>query len=213
VVPSLPAAQRRRLRRELAWQGYGELSSGVFAHPEVRARGASAENGQRASHGRAVGGQPTWPDATLVFDADLAAPATAATLIAKGWDLHALAQRYRAFAGRFERVLATLREPPDPQTGFVLRTLLIHEYRRLHLRDPLLPERSLPPEWPGTRAALLCRALYAAVFAASETHLSSVGTQLSGALPPADPAVLERFGGIAPRELGGTRRAAKHCNE
>jgi phenylacetic acid degradation operon negative regulatory protein len=187
VLPSLPAAQRQRLRRELAWQGYGELSSGVFAHPEVRARG----------------GQPTWPAGTLVFDADLAAPATAATLIAKGWDLQALALRYRAFAARFERVLAALREPPDPETGFVLRTLLIHEYRRLHLRDPLLPERSLPPEWPGTRAALLCRALYGAVFAASETHLSSVGTQLSGALPPADPAVLERFGGIAPRGSSG----------
>jgi phenylacetic acid degradation operon negative regulatory protein len=190
VVPSLPAAQRQRLRRELAWQGYGELSSGVFAHPE-------------ASHGRAVGGRRTWPAGTLVFDADLAAPAMAATLIAKGWDLPALALRYRAFAARFERVLAALREPPDPETGFVLRTLLIHEYRRLHLRDPLLPERSLPPEWPGTRAALLCRALYAAVFAASETHLSSVGTQLSGALPPADPAVLERFGGIAPRGASG----------
>jgi phenylacetic acid degradation operon negative regulatory protein len=187
VLPSLPAAERQRLRRELAWQGYGELSSGVFAHPEVRARG----------------GQPTWPAGTLVFDADLAAPAMAATLIAKGWDLQALALRYRAFAGRFERVLAALREPPDPETGFVLRTLLIHEYRRLHLRDPLLPERSLPPEWPGTRAALLCRALYGAVFAASETHLSSVGTQLSGTLPAADPAVLERFGGIAPRSSSG----------
>ena len=195
VVPALPAAQRQRLRRELAWQGYGELSSGVFAHPEVRAR-----DGARASRGRAVGGQPTWPTGTLVFDADLAAPATAAMLIARGWDLQALALRYRAFAARFDRVLAALREPPDPQTGFVLRTLLIHEYRRLHLRDPLLPERSLPPEWPGTRAALLCRALYTAVFAASETHLSRVGMQLCGALPAADPAVLERFGGIAPRE-------------
>ena len=64
-----------------------------------------------------------WPAGTLVFDADLAAPATAATLIEKGWDLQALAQRYRAFAGRFERVLAALREPPDPETGFMLRTL------------------------------------------------------------------------------------------
>jgi phenylacetic acid degradation operon negative regulatory protein len=200
VVPSLPAAQRQRLRRELAWQGYGELSSSVFAHPEVRARGAFSQVRQGASI-RAVGGQPTWPVGTLLFDADLAAPATAAVLIAKGWDLKALALRYRAFAGRFERVLAALREPTDPETGFVLRTLLIHEYRRLHLRDPLLPERLLPPAWPGTRAALLCRALYAAVFAASETHLSSVGTQLTGALPPADPAVLERFGGIAPPAL------------
>ena len=194
VLPSLPAAERQRLRRELAWQGYGELSSGVFAHPQLRARG-----GAGPSSARAVGGRPTWPVGTLVFDADLAAPATDAALIAQGWDLKALALRYRAFAGRFERVIAALREPPDPETGFVLRTLLIHEYRRLHLRDPLLPQRLLPPEWPGTRAALLCRALYAAVFAASETHLSRVGLQLSGALPPADPAVLERFGGIAPQ--------------
>jgi phenylacetic acid degradation operon negative regulatory protein len=188
VMPSLSGAERQRLRRALAWQGYGELSSGVFAHPQVRACG-----------GHGVGRRPTWPDGTLVFDADLAAPATAAALIAKGWDLKELALRYRAFAGRFERVLAALREPPDPETGFVLRTLLIHEYRRLHLRDPLLPERLLPAEWPGTRAALMCRALYAAVFAASETYLSRVGTQLSGALPPADPSVLQRFGGIAPR--------------
>jgi phenylacetic acid degradation operon negative regulatory protein len=185
VLPSLPAAQRQRLRRELAWQGYGELSSGVFAHPQWRAEGASG-----ASSG-------TWPVGTLVFDADLAAPATAAALIANGWDLKALAARYRGFAERFERVLASLHESPSPETGFVLRTLLIHEYRRLHLRDPLLPERLLPAEWPGTRAALVCRALYAAVFAASEVYLSSVGARLAGALPPADTAVLERFGGIA----------------
>jgi phenylacetic acid degradation operon negative regulatory protein len=187
VLPSLPAAQRQRLRRELGWLGYGELSSGVFAHPEPRAGGGVTASDNRAE----------WPLGTLVFDADLKAPATAAALTAKGWDLKALALRYRAFAGRFERVLAALGEPLDPETGFVLRTLLIHEYRRLHLRDPLLPERLLPAEWPGTRAAVLCRAVYGAVFAASERHLSRVGAQLAGALPPADPAVLKRFGGIA----------------
>jgi len=188
VLPSLPAAQRQRLRRELAWQGYGELSSGVFAHPQLHALGGGSGSGRRAE----------WPAGTLVFDADLAAPATDAVLIEEGWDLKALAQRYRTFVKRFERVLGALSRVPGPETGFVLRTLLIHEYRRLHLRDPLLPERLLPPEWPGTRAALLCRAVYAAVFAASETNLSRVGAQLAGALPSADPAVLERFGGIAP---------------
>ena len=188
VLPALPAAERQRLRRELAWQGYGELSSGVFAHPKLRAPDSGAAGGRRAE----------WPAGTLIFDADLAAPAMDAVLVEDGWDLKALAQRYRAFVSRFERVLGALAEPPLPETGFVLRTLLIHEYRRLHLRDPLLPERLLPPEWPGTRAALLCRALYAAVFAASETHLSRVGAQLAGALPAAEPAVLRRFGGIAP---------------
>ncbi len=184
VIPALPAAERQRLRRELAWQGYGELSSGVFAHPELRANGAGQANNAQ------------WPHGTLVFDADLASPATAATLIANGWDLKALGLRYLAFVERFERVLGALHEPPEPETAFVLRTLLIHEYRRLHLRDPLLPERLLPPEWPGIRAALVCRSLYAAVFAASEIYLSRVGAQLAGALPAVDPAVLQRFGGI-----------------
>jgi phenylacetic acid degradation operon negative regulatory protein len=185
VLPPLAAKERQRLRRELAWQGFGELSSGVFAHPQ--ARGAGRREPMRRAD---------WPADTLVFDANLASSATAATLISAGWDLKALAQRYRLFASRFEGVLAGLRMLPDPETGFVLRTLLIHEYRRLHLRDPLLPERLLPPAWPGIRAAELCRAIYAAVFAASETHLSQQGVRLDGPLPPADRAVLERFGGI-----------------
>lgn len=186
VLPPLAAKERQRLRRELAWQGFGEFSSGLFAHPQARG-GAGREPLRRAD----------WPAHTLVFDADLASPAMAATLIEAGWDLDALAQRYRAFASRFEIVLAALRAPPAPRTGFVLRTLLIHEYRRLHLRDPLLPERLLPAAWPGIRAAALCRAIYAAVFAPSETYLSDIGLRLDGTLPPADPAVLTRFGGIA----------------
>jgi len=197
VLPPLPAAKRQRLRRELAWQGYGELSSGVFAHPQLRDLGGGI-GGCTGLGGAGAGRRAEWPSGTLVFDADLATPATDGVLIEEGWDLKALAQRYRAFVSRFERVLGALSEPPGPETGFVLRTLLIHEYRRLHLRDPLLPERVLPPEWPGTRAALLCRGVYGAVFAASETHLSRVGAQLAGALPPADAAVLERFGGINP---------------
>lgn len=186
VLPPLPAKERQRLRRELAWQGFGELANGIFAHPQAHSAG-HREPMRRAD----------WPPDTLVFNADLASPATAETLIAEGWDLASLAQRYRSFADRFERVLAALVSPADPRTGFVLRTLLIHEYRRLHLRDPLLPQRLLPAAWPGLRAAELCRAIYAAVFTASETHLSRVAARLDGALPPADPGVLARFGGIA----------------
>jgi phenylacetic acid degradation operon negative regulatory protein len=188
ILPASPAGKRQRLKRELGWQGFGELSSGVFAHPDA---------GPRAAEGllRQVG----LPSGALVFEADLALPATAATLIDLGWDLEDLAERYRRFAIRFARVKEALCAPPDPETGYVVRTLLIHEYRRLHLRDPLLPERLLPAEWPGTRAHGICRAIYAAVFMASEAHLSAVATQLDGTLPPADSAVMRRFGGIEER--------------
>jgi phenylacetic acid degradation operon negative regulatory protein len=186
ILPALTAAARQRLRKELAWQGFGEISSGVFAHPEAPSSSADTLLDR-------IG----LPPGTLVFDADLAAPAASPTLVSLGWDLKDLAQRYRRFAARFDRALEALRAPPDPETGYVLRTLLIHEYRRLHLRDPLLPERLLPPEWPGIRAQQLCRAIYTRVFAASEAYLSSVAARLDAPLPQAEPAVLRRFGGIA----------------
>jgi phenylacetic acid degradation operon negative regulatory protein len=192
VLPSMPVAQRRRLRQELAWQGFGELGNGVFAHPQLPAR-ALAWQIREAN----------LPERTLVFEADLAAPATPAPLVALGWDLDDLAKRYQRFAARFALVEAALGGPVEPRTGFVIRTLLIHEYRRLHLRDPLLPARLLPSDWPGLKAAELCRAIYPRVFGASEAHLSAVAHQLDGPLPPAEPSILQRFGGFAPVDSPG----------
>jgi phenylacetic acid degradation operon negative regulatory protein len=187
VLPSsMPVAQRRRLRQEFSWQGFGELGNGVFAHPQLPAR-ALAWQIREAN----------LPDRTLVFEADLASPATPAPLMELGWDLEDLGERYRQFVHRFGLVDAALTGPLEPEIGFIVRTLLIHEYRRLHLRDPLLPARLLPEHWPGLEAAELCRCIYARVFAASEAHLSAVAAQLDGALPPAGPSIMQRFGGFA----------------
>jgi phenylacetic acid degradation operon negative regulatory protein len=196
VLPAAPVAQRRRLRQELGWQGYGELGNGVFAHPELPAR-ALAWQIREAN----------LPERTLVFEADLASPATPASLIRLGWDLKDLARRYQRFVERFGRVHAALGPRVDPEIGFIVRTLLIHEYRRLHLRDPLLPARLLPADWPGLKAAELCRSIYARVFATSEAHLSAVATRLDGGLPPAEPSTLRRFGGFAEPARPNPRRS------
>jgi phenylacetic acid degradation operon negative regulatory protein len=185
VLPPMPAAKRQRLRRDLAWQGFGELSSGVFAHPKPAGAGWHVR-------------QTELPRTALVFEAALASPTSPGTLVDLGWDFKELAERYRRFVHQFERVESALRVRPDPETAFVLRTLLIHEYRRLHLRDPLLPERLLPAEWPGIRASQLCRAIYGRVLEASESHLSAVAAQLKGVLPAADASIMQRFGGMTP---------------
>ena len=197
VLPSLPAAQRQRLRRELAWQGYGELSSGIFAHPLPRTLG-----GGRGRHAE-------FPAGTLVFDADLAAPATDALLIEEGWDLKELAQRYRAFVRRFERVLGALCEPPDPETGFVLRTLLIHEYRRLHCATRCCPSDCCRPIGRELERRSCAAPCMPPCSQPPRSYLSSVGAQLAGALPCADAAVLERFGGIAPASRTSVRAPAR----
>jgi phenylacetic acid degradation operon negative regulatory protein len=178
VLPVMRAGERQRLRKELAWRGFGELSSGVFAHPEA-------------------GSVPPLPDRTLVFDANLAGHLEPGALVDLGWDLADLGKRYRRFVQRFERAREPLGAVPiEPEAAFILRTLLIHEYRRLHLRDPLLPQSLLPAEWPGTRAASLCREIYVQVFNASEVYLSAAAARLNGRLPPPDRTVMQRFGGL-----------------
>jgi phenylacetic acid degradation operon negative regulatory protein len=186
VLPAMRAADRQRLRKELVWRGFGELSNGVFAHPEAEAN----EVALRTSAG-------PLPADTLVFDANLADHLAPGALVGLGWDLADLGKRYRRFVQRFERALGALRRTSiEPEAAFILRTLLIHEYRRLHLRDPLLPQSLLPANWPGTRAAALCREIYVQVFAASEIYLSACASRVNGALPPPDSTVMQRFGGL-----------------
>ena len=134
----------------------------------------------------------------IIFDANLADPDDAQKLVTLGWDLEELGTRYQRFVKRFERVQQTLARfgAFDPLGSFIVRTLLIHEYRRLHLRDPLLPPRLLRANWPGIHAAEVCRDIYSRVFAASEAHLSAIALQLNGPLPPPDASIRQRFGGL-----------------
>jgi phenylacetic acid degradation operon negative regulatory protein len=189
VVPPMRAAQRRAIREELVWRGFGEISATVFAHPEFDSRALRA---QRRSTGLL--------SKVIAFDATLAEDDAPQRLVQLGWDLNDLGLRYQRFVKRFRRVHAELQRRPEtaPLDCFLVRTLLIHEYRRLHLRDPLLPAQLLRADWPGAQAAALCRDVYARVFAASEIHLSRVAATLTGPLPPADPSVMQRFGGIGP---------------
>jgi phenylacetic acid degradation operon negative regulatory protein len=189
VVPPMRAALRNEIRQELTWLGFGEISASVFAHPEF--------DSQPLREQRSLGGLL---GKVVAFEARLAEDDAPQRLIQLGWDLDDLGLRYRRFVARFAGVQEELARQciPDPQECFLVRTLLIHEYRRLHLRDPLLPAQLLQPDWPGTRAAALCRDIYDTVFGPSELHLTRVASRLAGPLPAADASVMLRFGGIRP---------------
>jgi phenylacetic acid degradation operon negative regulatory protein len=122
-------------------------------------------------------------------------------LVAAGWDLAELARRYRRFVDSFTAVRAALATQADvsPQAAFIIRTLLIHDYRKIHLRDPLLPPALLPADWVGAAAYELCADLYAKVFAAAEEFLTDTASTLEKDLPPADLSAYKRFGGISMR--------------
>ena len=73
------------------------------------------------------------------------------------------------------------------------RILLIHHYRRVVLRDPLLPAALLPADWPGRAARTLCGEIYRGLLPASEQWLDRHGTNESGPLPEAAASLWQRF--------------------
>ena len=84
-------------------------------------------------------------------------------MVARAWDLAGSPADYRRFLRRFGSVIERFRgrqAAHDPAQSFVVRTLLIHAYRRVLLRDPQLPAALLPLDWPGAAAYALCRDFY-----------------------------------------------------
>ncbi len=181
--------RRDALRSDLRWQGFGQLAPGVLLHPdpdEAALRQALADAGAAST--------------ALVMRATAEAGARTANrdLVNRCWDLKRLAAEYAAFLDTFRPVWQALNgaEHLDPKTCFVVRTLLMHAYRRVLLRDPKLPDELLEADWPGTSARLLCRNLYRLIQAAAEQHLMAELESADGAVPEAHPTYFLRFGGL-----------------
>jgi phenylacetic acid degradation operon negative regulatory protein len=176
---------RRQLRRELEWLGFGQLAPGAYAHPD-----ADVERVRRELT------DPSWLDDALVLSAESIDAGTDRRLIDRGWNLGDLERRYRRFIRLFAPVLAAAdsRAALGGEAALIVRTLLIHEYRRVHLRDPLLPRSLLPPDWAGAEAYELCRSLYGRVYRAADRHLDAVASTRRGALPEPAAEARARFG-------------------
>ena len=184
----LPSADGRdRLRDELRWLGFGQLNPGLLAHPT-----RSSENTRDQL--QAAGARPSQ---TVVLESRTGDLAADRAIARQGWDLADLEKRYARFVRAFEPAqAATLSDRLDPESAFVLRTLLIHEFRRIHLRDPLLPLTLLPRGWIGETAYSLTREIYTRVFGPAEAWLSETAATLAGPLPPPHAEVRRRFGGL-----------------
>ncbi len=85
-----------------------------------------------------------------------------------------------------------------------MRTLLVHGYRRVRLRDPQLPAALLPAAWPGRAAYDLCRDVYRAAEPLAATHLAAVLAEDREPLLPALPEFLTRFERPSGCRRGGT---------
>jgi phenylacetic acid degradation operon negative regulatory protein len=194
LPPAASAAQKaaqKSARGEMLWLGFGQVRPGVLAHPNLSVAETRLQLDELQMDGNAM----IMKAVTEGAEADRA-------LVEAGWDLADISRRYRKFVESFEPVRDAVTAQVPPQTAFVIRTLLIHEYRKIHLRDPLLPHSLLPEDWIGAQAYELCGSLYRAVFSPADQFVSDVAETLSGKLTRPSRQTFRRFGGLDETSAG-----------
>jgi phenylacetic acid degradation operon negative regulatory protein len=197
LTAGLDSERRELVRRELSWLGFAAIAADVLAHPSPDPADLDSQLKRLDSgdlvvmSGRGTG--PTLRNGAL------------RDLVHRSWNLQDIEQRYAAFLDRFRPAFAATRRrgTVPPRTAFHLRTLMLQEYRKILLRDPLLPAELLPQAWHGVPAYQLCRNLYRRVYSAADEYLSETMETAEGPLPPPSPDFYRRFGGLASVEGKG----------
>jgi phenylacetic acid degradation operon negative regulatory protein len=154
-IPEDRRALRDGIRKQLAWLGFGPLGGGAYASPRDVASAAR----------RLVAGSGLSRYAR-VFTASYDGPGDDADLVARCWDLRAIARRYAAFVEHYEplfrRDVRRQRAGAlDDVDAFATRFALTHDFRRFPFIDPGLPDALLPAHWVGHRALSLFRGHHA----------------------------------------------------
>lgn len=130
--------RRDRLRTRLAFLGAGELSPSLFVSPHVG----------RDTEVRTVLAELGLDSDSVVLRAAVDDPTDRDALVARAWDLAALATEYATFVDRHGD-----RSPTSPEQAFVSSVELVDDWRRFPFVDPELPTDLLPEGWVGAVAA------------------------------------------------------------
>lgn len=188
LMSGVAPATRDIVRKELGWLGFGPLSPNVLAHPVPDMTGLD----------RALERLGLADDLVVMTGRTVRNEPGMRALVQDSWNLGDIDERYANFVERFRPLIKAHGKDANVSTksAFLVRTLLIQEYRKVLLRDPQLPAELLPADWHGTAAYQLCRNLYQVVYAPADDYLSRTMETAEGPLPPASASFMQRFGGL-----------------
>ncbi len=179
IAPRPPAEQEAGFLR----QGFA-VAGAFLIGPDRSPRAVPAQSGLPG---------PVFRAETVAGDEEL--PAFAA----RYWELDPLADAYGTFLDRYRRLsdyLAT-GEPLRGADAMAARLILVHDYRLVLLRDPRLPVRALPQDWPGREARSLFADLYRRLSPETDRHTGMHLQSVSGILPASTEATDKRLRTIA----------------
>ena len=175
VVLHANGSGRDALRHQFTQLGYGSALPGLWLAPEGRNPPDIAPPALRLS---------------AQTDED-----SSRKLAAQAWPLADIGEAYRRFTDLFAPLdqALTARAALSSIDALLARILMIHEYRRVILRDPILPFALLPENWPGAAARQLCGGLYHKLLPASELWLAEKVLTETGPAPKPAAEFYDRF--------------------
>jgi len=186
VLPSfVPESQQINFKRQLHWLGFSSLSSGVFAHPSIEKQSLE----ETLTELELI-------DAVVIFTCktlDEASEKSLKMLVQQRWKLDELGKEYQDFLTKYQQISAELSRL-NQQQCFLLRTLLVHEYRRILLKDHELPPQMLPEKWSGFIAHDLVRKIYLELAKPSLGYIRKELKNSAGLLIQEQSTFWQRFG-------------------
>ncbi|NOR20251.1 MAG: phenylacetic acid degradation operon negative regulatory protein PaaX, partial [Xanthomonadales bacterium] len=176
--------KRQALHRGLSWLGYGQMAATVYALPRIdRAplKELLADLGLK--------------DSVVQMQAQAEGVESLQQLVMSRWKLDELRHRYSEFTclyGKARKMLSGTKEP-SAHAIFLLRIMLVHEYRRILLKDPELPAVMLPADWEGHAAQSLCGDIYRQIAIPTNKWVSSTLLNADGNMKGSVVSLRNRF--------------------
>jgi phenylacetic acid degradation operon negative regulatory protein len=191
LLSSVELGNKTLLKKELEWLGFANIATNLMAYPSCD---------QQQLQNLLFNLKMT--EQVVVFRAE-ALPLwqeshpTLKRMVEVNWPIEQLHQRYDKFINDFRNILSLIENDDfDALQAFQIRILLIHQYRRILLKDPNLPLELLPSDWLALTARNLTSNVYQTIVSASEAFFLNIARTAEGTMPPARPQFYKRFGGL-----------------
>jgi phenylacetic acid degradation operon negative regulatory protein len=187
----VPDDKKEAFIKSLLWQGFNTLVSGLYAHPSC-----DASSLDEAIHELGL------VDNVIVLNgsiADLNSQSVIKSLIKERWKLSELETSYRDFLTFYRPICQQLLNKNDKSEQlsttecFLLRVILIHDYRRVLLRDPDFPQAMLAQGWVGYEAHDLVKRMYKVLSKPSTDYIEENMNNAQGKIPGASNKFHQRF--------------------
>lgn len=190
VAPALVADDKKEeFRKSLLWQGFNALVTGMYAHP----------SSDTTSLDETIYEQRLLGDVVVLKakTTDVQSQEAIKRLVKNRWNFDELEAFYSEFIEFYRQF--TSAEFLQGLTGremLLIRLLLIHEYRRILLRDPDFPDPMLPQGWVGRDAQILAKKIYTLLSRQSIEYICDTLESARGHLSEPSSAYYKRFGGL-----------------